>query len=246
MAVDTALMATATRTGRGIWRCYRWSRPTVSFGRNETVRGRCTADALTAAGLDAVRRPTGGRALLHAAELTYSVAVPMPPGVPWTRLYGAVNAILLDALQALGVPATLAERADGDPLRPVGPVCFDQPAEGEITVHGAKLVGSAVWRDRGAYLQHGSILLENAQDQLRDLLPSPPATPAAQPPATLTELLPTCPSPSAVAEALERALVARMARSGGSVAPLPSDELSADDVTALTRHYHAPDWLWRR
>ncbi|MFN5599430.1 MAG: lipoyl protein ligase domain-containing protein, partial [Gemmatimonas sp.] len=76
MAADQALLETV-RPGHGTWRWYGWERPTVSFGRNERLAGRIDADTVAQAALAAVRRPTGGRALLHWRELTYSVTMPL-------------------------------------------------------------------------------------------------------------------------------------------------------------------------
>ncbi len=171
MAVDATLLEAGGRRDFGVWRTYAWERPTVSFGRNESARARFDPEGLAEAGLEAVRRPTGGRALLHAAEVTYSVTVPIDDRTSWQAVYEAVNSVLLAALRSLDVDATMAgPPADSPqrvaPMRPDGPVCFEQPAPGEIVVGGAKLVGSAVWRERGAYLQHGSILLEDHQPRL--------------------------------------------------------------------------------
>jgi lipoyl(octanoyl) transferase len=246
MAVDTALMETARDRAFGVWRTYAWERPTVSFGRHEAVRTRFDAASVARAGMDAVRRPTGGRALLHAAEVTYSVALPVSASVPWQVVYAAINGVLIDALRALGAPASLAGVPTGPQVRPDGPACFAQPAEGEIIVQGAKLVGSAVWRERGAYLQHGSILLEDHQDRLRDAMCGDVERPALRAPATLATVLPSPPSWTAVADALERALRSAVAARHGDV--LSADVPPLDDAE-VARHevrFADPAWLWRR
>ncbi len=178
MALDQALLERARRSGEGVWRCYAWSSPTVSFGRNESVAGRFDAASVSRAHLVAVRRPTGGRALLHGREVTYSATLPLDASIGWRDAYAEINQILLDALRALGVHATLCTAASSPAVRPDGPLCFEAPAVGEIAVGDAKLVGSAIWRERGAYLQHGSILLHDDQRVLFD---------AALPAGTLTE-----------------------------------------------------------
>lgn len=185
MATDAALMAMATPAA-GVWRWYGWSTPTISFGRNERVQGRFSEARLADAGFTAVRRPTGGRALLHAREVTYSVTCALDEDLSWRDAYDAINTILCGALQDLGVPVTRAGAQP--PVAPEGPVCFDMPAEGELVVAGRKLVGSAVWRQGTRYLQHGSILLQDDQALLSRaaLQPLPPAPPAA----TLCTLLP--------------------------------------------------------
>ena len=244
MAVDSALLASARDRDFGVWRTYAWKRPTISLGRNESVRSHFDAASLTAAGLVAVRRPTGGRALLHADEVTYSVTLPIAHQTPWTTVYAAVNSVLLSALRALGVPAELSADSPTPLVRPDGPVCFDQPAPGEIVVGGAKLVGSAVWRERGAYLQHGSILLADSQHRLqharRTAQPAPPSA------ATLNACLTPGPEWDTVATALEEALRGTVAaRHRGAL----SGHTVALDANEITRHevrFRDPTWLWRR
>lgn len=166
MAADLALLRRAAETGRAVLRLYGWERPTLSFGRNEAARDRWDLPALASAGIDLVRRPTGGRALLHAHEVTWSVSLPLADDVPWRRVYDAVNTRLLRALRRAGVQASLVAQADAPRIAPDGPLCFDAPAVGELTFAGHKLAGSAVWRAEGGYLQHGSILLRNTQQML--------------------------------------------------------------------------------
>ncbi len=167
MARDLALTQSAHVDARSVLRIYEWHRPTVSFGRNETVRTSWDVDAMRTAGYDVVRRPTGGRALLHSREVTWSVTLPVPDDLPWRAVYDAVNARLLIALQSIGVPATLhaGKRADASALRD-GARCYAQPSAGELVLGEDKLAGSSVWRAHGGYLQHGSILLANDQELL--------------------------------------------------------------------------------
>jgi len=163
MAVDLTLLRMATHRQVGVLRTYRWTRPTVSFGRSEVIGGLWSLDALRQDGFDIVRRPTGGRALLHEFDLTYSVAMPLGADVPWRAAYDAVNALLVAALRHAGIPVVTA------PLTAptvAGNLCFDAPSAGELLVGRDKVAGSAVWRSQGGYLQHGSILLRNVQDRL--------------------------------------------------------------------------------
>jgi len=239
MASDQAILS-SVRPDWGIWRWYAWSQPTVSFGRNERIRGRFSAAGLAAAGLDAVRRPTGGRALLHCRELTYSVAFPLPMQVAWRRAYAAVNDVLVEALRAVGVPAMLSEA--GKPVIPDGPVCFDLPAEGEITVNGRKLVGSAVWRQGDSYLQHGSILVHDDQPLLGTLQgPIASSPPAA---ATLADALPDIADHDLgrlVYDATRQALQRR-----GTVTPFVADATWDDTLRLQCGHFANEEWLWRR
>lgn len=252
MALDNALFETARARGTGVWRTYAWATPTISFGRNEATRGAFDAVSIDAAGLDAVRRPTGGRALLHADEVTYSVTVPINERTAWSAVYAAVNAILLRAIRSLGVDAVLVGRTNAPSIRPNGPVCFDRPAMGEIAVGGAKLVGSAVWRDRGAFLQHGSILLRDRQPLLLDAMrpsqlavrtASEVALPSA---ASLDACLVPPPSWHAVANALEAALRVEVTSRGGAVVDDSEPLVDPSILDRHTMHYTDPSWLWRR
>jgi lipoate-protein ligase A len=244
MAADAALLDTVP-AGVGVWRWYTWETPTISFGRHERVLGRFDPVRLAAAALPAVRRPTGGRALLHAREFTYSATFRIDETVGWHVPYAAVNEILLAALVAIGIPARLAGASPA--VAPEGPVCFDVPSPGEITVHGQKLVGSAVWRQRGAYLQHGSILIHDDQavlaqvsesgDGTTPLRPAPPA-------ATLAALQPQLDDASR-ASLVHEALHAQLAARGTVDAFAPFDGF-ADAVSSQHRHFDSAAWLWRR
>ncbi len=244
MALDLALLDRARLSGEAVWRCYAWSRPTISFGRNEIVRGRFDAASLSRAALDAVRRPTGGRALLHSREVTYSVTAPVASDLPWRAAYAAINSILLRALRALGVDAMLVPDAESEAVRPDGPVCFDRPAAGEITVHGAKLVGSAVWRERGAYLQHGSILLHDDQSLLASAMIAPPTMPtprAASLDAWFASRGLATPSWSSVADSLEHALATEH-----DVTPMEADVSLMAATERTEADLSSAHWLWRR
>jgi lipoyl(octanoyl) transferase len=242
MAADATLAAWARAHACGVVRVYGWARPTVSFGRHEAVAGRFTAASLAAAGVDAVRRPTGGRALLHHREVTYAVALPLPAGTGWRTAYAAVNARLVAALRALGIPAQLAPEPQGS--EGAAALCFDAPAAGEVVVHGRKLVGSAVWRDGDGYLQHGSLLWEDDQARLvrAAAVPVPPPPPAA----TLAALAPQL-TPAAVETALVEALTAPAAGhpAGERVAYGASPADLEAEAQARAR-LADPAWLWRR
>jgi len=247
MARDLALLDRAHDEGVAVLRTYAWTRPTVSFGRNEPVRLAWDVAAMRAAGYDVVRRPTGGRALLHAHEVTYSVVMPLPRATPWRWAYDAVNTRLLAALQALAVPAALCTPSDTHVVPPDGPACFAAPAPGELSVHGRKLVGSAVWRTTGAYLQHGAILVRDAQDRLGAFRHE---ARAPEPPAHATDLArwlaPSADSPTArVIAALHAAWQAT-----ATVIGMPTESAArADDEARVAAHARAlghPDWLWRR
>ena len=132
---------------------YAWE-PDLSFGRHEPAGRRYDADRVAALGLATVRRPTGGRAVWHAGELTYAVAAPADELGALRQAYRDIHLVLRDAVRSLGVPAELA------PLSRAASVdtgaCFASPAGGEVLVAGGKVVGSAQLRRGAALLQHGA------------------------------------------------------------------------------------------
>ena len=97
MALDHALMERARRTGESVLRVYAWASPVLSLGRNQRARDVYDDAELARRGVSVVRRPTGGRALLHHREITYSVTAPASSTEPLGATYNRVNALLLDA-----------------------------------------------------------------------------------------------------------------------------------------------------
>ncbi len=259
MALDEALLERARQSGDVTVRAYTWARPTLSLGRHQTARGVYDPALAAAHGIDVVRRPTGGRAVLHARELTYSVTAPVGalagPDAPPRAAYERINAMLAAALLALGVCATSAPRA-ARARRPDGAPCFDAPAAGEL-VAGAdarKLVGSAQWQERGALLQHGSLLIENDQPLLAACATAPLASYTA--PTTLAALLGRTPDPDEVGAALFSAAATLATDIGaadvefvhvpdGQALCLTDPALRADLARLLPR-YTDPEWTWRR
>lgn len=243
MATDAALMAEARRSGAATLRLYGWDRPTLSLGRHERARDLFTPAALAHAGVGVVRRPTGGRALLHHREVTYSVTA--PDTLPLGESYAAINRLLLDALGRLGVAATPAAPA-GRPLRPEGAACFAEPAAGELVVSGAKLVGSAQLREDGALLQHGSILLADDQPMIARLrTAAAPAAAPTVPAATLEQVLGRAVTPEEVTRALTAALTDALAVTESPLEPL-APALLRDDLARLVIAFADPEWTWRR
>jgi lipoate-protein ligase A len=178
MAIDEAiLLANAERGAPPTLRFFGWAPPCLSLGYAQPA-AEADLDRLRRYGFDLVRRPTGGRAILHTDELTYSVIAPMDE----PRVHGGViesyqqlSAGLMRGLAHLG----LAARADREyPAAPdgtpKGPVCFEVPSNYEITVGGAgqprKLLGSAQVRKRGVVLQHGTLPLAGDLARICDVL----------------------------------------------------------------------------
>lgn len=158
MGVDEVLLASAIETGRASLRFYGWQGPWLSLGYGQSFDDERRA-ALERAGVGWVRRVTGGRAVLHGRDLTYSIAAPESALAPGLRAsYGVVADALLAALASLGVSATRSPAASRAPASSVFD-CFERPAADEICLGGRKLSGSAQRRVGGALLQHGSIRL---------------------------------------------------------------------------------------
>src|SRR5436190_14291663 len=240
MARDSALQARAARTGETVFSVYSWSRPTLSFGRNQPAVGLYDLKKIRDAGIDIVRRPTGGRAILHRREVTYSVTAPIDAG-SLRETYARINRILQMGLHQLGVcvqAAAPADRAEVPSVRP----CFEAPGEGELVADGAKLVGSAQWRENGALLQHGSILVDDDQSSLPDFSSSGAISGSIPQPATLHALLGRAPDPEEVANAMFDAVRALEDSEAGG--------MSEDDVRGealkLAPHFLNEDWTWRR
>lgn len=172
MAVDEALAeAAAAGESPPTLRFYRWQPPAVSLGRHQPVADVDEAK-VAELGYELVRRTTGGRAILHTDELTYSVAAPrddprMAGGV--MDAYLLISNGLLAGLSAVGLEA---EKAGGDVRagRDVSAACFEVPSAYEITAGGRKLMGSAQSRRRGYVLQHGSLPLVGDITRLVDTL----------------------------------------------------------------------------
>ncbi|MGL6097377.1 MAG: lipoate--protein ligase family protein [Fimbriiglobus sp.] len=162
MAADDALLHTAAG-GTATLRFYTWAEPTLSLGYFQPAAGRL-ADSRVA-GLPWVRRASGGAALVHHHELTYALA--LPPGKPWhdpaaplpwtCRMHHVITA----ALEPLG--AATRPVVCGREQKLGGFLCFLDQTAGDLLADGAKVVGSAQRKHRGAVLQHGGILLKRSE-----------------------------------------------------------------------------------
>ena len=238
MAVDEAL-ATCLSPGEGVLRLYRWCDPTVSFGRNEPAKGLYDLESAQRAAIQFVRRPTGGRAVLHDRELTYAVVLPITAGVSVRAIYRLVNQGLVRALEAIGVSASMAPAGSGALSLDAGP-CFEHPSEGEVTVSGRKLVGSAQARIGGVILQHGSLLIGGGQERLAGLRGS---ADEASDPICLEEVLDVVPSWDVL---VDEAVAGLSGVLGGAWhrAGLTDDERAESHV--LEPRYESAEWTWRR
>jgi lipoate-protein ligase A len=158
-------------------RFYGWNPPTLSIGYFQKASVEVDLEALKRQGIGFVRRPTGGRAVLHDQELTYSIIVAenypdMPSGV--TEAYRVLSEGLLRGFQKLGLDAKMVQLDNGGEKRAAdvmtSAACFDAPSWYELVVEGRKVAGSAQMRHKGVVLQHGSVLLDLDVAQLFDLL----------------------------------------------------------------------------
>jgi lipoyl(octanoyl) transferase len=248
MALDEALMLRARHDQLWTLRVYSWSEPTLSLGRNQAARGGYRLPLLRERGIGIVRRPTGGRAILHAREVTYSVTAPVGAAGDLRESYARINRLLLAALRTLGIDAVVVGRGDGalglaadDREGPGLLPCFHHPSSGEITVGGRKLVGSAQWRRDGALLQHGSILVDDDQMALSSL-----STHSAAPipvSATLRHALGRAPAVVEVADALFGAV---RALEDPDATPLEDSFALEDTTRSLRARYLDDGWTWRR
>jgi lipoate-protein ligase A len=218
MSVDEALLACSSEA-QPAFRLYTWRAPSVSLGYRQARSDwleRCAA-----LGVEPVRRITGGGAVLHAGDLTYSTVVPRSFGDVPDDLHGSyawIRAVLLDGLRALGLDARPSRsQAQAERLG----VCFSGSTGLEIDLSDVKLVGSAQRRTARAFLQHGSIRMRDDSELYRRLLGTTPGPP----PAGLGEL-----EPAAVAESIEKALRTAL---GGA---LERSSLSAGERQVARKH----------
>ncbi len=171
MAIDEMLGRACDEGGPPTLRFYGWSRPTLSIGRHQRLERAADPVACERLGVDLVRRPSGGRAVLHEQELTYAIALPESEPV-LEHGFRAALARIADAittgLRRIGVPARRADATRPHLSGAVSP-CFASCCRDEILVGGLKVAAAAQWRLRAALLQHGSIPLRLDAEQLREL-----------------------------------------------------------------------------
>lgn len=179
MAIDEALLrARIANVAAPTLRFFAWSPPAVSLGYAQALDAGIDVGWCRRAGVGLVRRPTGGSAILHEGperEVTYSVAAragDFPGADDLLETYRVLSEALATGLRALGVPADAVPLARA--RRGHAPTfCFARTGAYEIAVGGRKLVGSAQRRQAGAFLQHGSLLLDAEPGRVRAAFPGP-------------------------------------------------------------------------
>lgn len=240
MAVDHALAETVAPDA-GWLRLYSWTRPTLSLGRNEPAAEAYDFERAGRLGVDVVRRPTGGRGVLHDAELTYAVVAPVAAAGRLRAAYAVVHAGLAAGLRALGADARLAAGAVPGPPR--AGACFEVTAGGEVVAGGRKLTGSAQARIGRALLQHGSILIDGTQELARELCRQPADAGAVPASTTLREQLGRAPSWAEVATAITDGLAAEL---GTEIVEGELPQPAMRRIRSLERHYRSRAWTLRR
>lgn len=161
MAIDEAIMFSVSEgASPPTLRFYAWDPPTISIGYFQRLEREIDLGRVAEAGYDLVRRPTGGRTVLHDDEVTYGIIVreaEFPGSVVET--YRRISTGLVEGLRALGMEAGMvaAQEAGHDPREHSSAACFDSPSWYEVVCQGKKVIGSAQTRKMGTILQHGSI-----------------------------------------------------------------------------------------
>jgi lipoate-protein ligase A len=248
MALDEAIARTVGQ-GKAIptVRFYTWSAPTISLGCLQPAGGAVERTACAQRAVGIVRRPTGGRAVLHDAELTYSVCLPLDS--VWGRLsveesFRRISEALIAGLRRLGVLACLGPSEGGRGVSGRSGACFQMPRMPAVLVSGRKLIGSAQRRWNGVILQHGSLLLDLDLEMHQAVLPSWPRDEPGKGVTCLKSLVEGIPA----LRDIERALLAgwtEVLGVCGVPGALSNVEQEEAERLVVTR-YGTAAWTWRR
>jgi lipoate-protein ligase A len=170
MAVDAFLFSILAGAPGTTLRFYQWARPTASLGANQKLERAVDAEFCRRNGIDIVRRPTGGKVVLHHDEITYAVISNDEAlfGPTLGSSYRRISEALVLGLGKLGLRAALAGPPPPDYAKGIVP-CFSHPARDEIEIGGRKIVGSAQKRTGSRFLQHGSLPLRHDENLLRSV-----------------------------------------------------------------------------
>ena len=179
MAVDEAILEAAThREVLPTLRLYAWNPPCLSLGYAQPISD-VDESRLEKFDWDLVRRPTGGRAILHTDELTYSVCGPEDEPVLAGDIlssYKRLSSAILAAIEQIGISVQALPQKKNANSKSPEPVCFEVPSNYEITADGKKLVGSAQARRQGGVLQHGTLPLYGDLTRIVQVLSFPSQT----------------------------------------------------------------------
>lgn len=251
MALDESLLqSVAEGNSLPILRLYRWQPATVTLGYAQNARSDVNLDACREAGLDVVRRATGGRAVLHACEVTYAVIAPVQQGGfegSVLDCYRVIAEALQHTLETLGLSSKLVPGCrQPASARSERAVCFTAPSQYELLIDGCKVAGSAQKRQGRGFLQHGSLPLEMDLNLLSRILPGNRELPPekrfrkvgwlnrwAERPLTIAEVEET------LVAAFERQLDAKLCNSRPTVAEMTLAE------RLCVEKYATPEWTFR-
>jgi len=159
------------------FRIYRWNPYCISLGANQNFDD-IDLKKTVADGIDVIKRPTGGRAILHAEELTYSVVLPYNFELSPREIYFRISNALMRGLEIYNPILAKSQLEDYQPNfpklleEPSGVLCFASTARNEVKFNGKKLIGSAQRKLNNVILQHGSILCEPFHKKLVDYINS--------------------------------------------------------------------------
>lgn len=235
MAIDRALVDHAAAHGTAVYRLYRWSVDTVSFGANEAACRTWDRQRLERAQLPCVRRPTGGRGVWHdAADLTYAVTAPLAAFGDLRLAYRLIHERLAHAFREIGLAASVAPT--GRRVATLEPgACFDAAIGGEVLVANRKTIGSAQALFGSNLLQHGAIARADRQGSLARFRL---AFPLDQPSTSGVEL--------PAADRLGAAILAHWQADGA--APVSESVIAWAEAASheYRAHFADPAWTWRR
>ena len=247
MARDEAISrAVSAGTQLPTVRFYAWSPAAISLGLSQRMlsvdEAQCAAD-----GVGIVRRATGGLAILHTDEFTYSMSLPIKHPIADGDVmtsYRRIAAAIVQALKALGVADANADRVAKED-KATGPVCFEAPSDYEVVGGGKKLVGSAQWRRVDGVMQHGSLPLYGDITRVCGyLVGAPDVVKVRQHAHTLRNVLGRDVSWDEVAEAWRRSFTDMLGIHFAS-GTLADDELRCADELMATK-YASVAWTRRR
>ena len=253
MAIDEALFnACSPDSGMMTLRIYSWDPPAVSLGYGQDAEDEIDPGQCGRYGIELVRRITGGRAVLHDQELTYSLVAPESHpalGSQSGTMIRRVSEALKGTVRHFGIPGELAQ--DGRCGIGRGDVCFSATGRYEITVHGRKLAGSAQRRSGGRVLQHGSILLGPGHRRLTLLMPvhdherrDAVARLLRERTTSVSEILNRPPSYNDWAACLIRAFLEHLNLESRTV--VLDDEVRQEAESLVRTRYGNADWTYRR
>jgi len=238
MAVDEAVLNLFPKLQMPTLRFYSWARPTLSIGHFQSAK-EVNPQECKLRGYEFVRRPTGGRAVLHDDELTYSVVCPIEIlSESVAKSHEMLSEALALGLKQLGLQAELTKTR----RRGSTPACFDAPSWAELTINRKKVIGSAQMRNKHAILQHGSIPLRIDPKKLRAVLRA--NSDIKQKAAGLYELAGRAFSVDALQEAIKKGFEQRFGIKF-QAAPLTQEELALADKLAKGKYANS-EWNFKR